>query len=76
MCVGDKFCCLILQTTLEAIQEDVLVALENKNPSVKAETASFLARCFTKCVPVSLNKKLLKAFCAALLKSLSESGKQ
>lgn len=63
---------IYVSTTLEAIQEDVLAALENKNPSVKAETASFLARCFTKCTPVILNKKLLKAFCAGLLKTLSE----
>lgn len=64
---------IYVSTTLEAIQEDVLAALENKNPSVKAETASFLARCFTKCTPVILNKKLLKAFCTVLLKTLSES---
>lgn len=64
---------IYVSTTLEAIQEDVLAALDNKNPSVKAETASFLARCFTKCTPVILNKKLLKAFCAVLLKTLSES---
>jgi len=43
-----KFCyCVIkliffLQTTLENIQEDVLAALENKNPQVKAETVFFL----------------------------------
>lgn len=64
----------LLQTTIEAIQEDVLTALENKNPQVKAETASFLARCFTKCTPVMLNKKLLKAYTTALLKTLNEPG--
>ncbi|XP_069680440.1 protein mini spindles isoform X4 [Periplaneta americana] len=61
-----------LSTTIEAIQEDVLAALENKNPQVKAETASFLARCFTKCTPMMLNKKLLKAYTTALLKTLNE----
>lgn len=64
----------LLQTTVEAIQEDILAALENKNPQVKAETASFIARCFTKCTPVMLNKKLLKAYTTALLKTLNESG--
>jgi len=65
-----------LQTTLENIQEDVLAALENKNPQVKAETASFLARCFTKCTPMMLNKKLLKAYTTVLLKTLNEPGIQ
>ncbi|XP_021935865.1 protein mini spindles isoform X2 [Zootermopsis nevadensis] len=64
---------VFMSTTIEAIQEDVLIALENKNPQVKAETASFLARCFTKCTPAMLNKKLLKAYTTALLKTLNES---
>ena len=63
-----------LQTTIENIQEDVLTALDNKNPSVKAETAAFLARCFTKCTAVMLNKKLLKAYSTALIKALNEPG--
>lgn len=52
--------------------EDVLAAFENKNPSVKAETAAFLARCFAKTPPTSLNKKLLKAYTGSLLKTLNE----
>ncbi|EDS30243.1 microtubule associated protein xmap215 [Culex quinquefasciatus] len=60
-------------TTLESIQEDILEALANKNPSVKMETASFLARAFSKTVPTILNKKLLKAFVTALIKTLNES---
>ncbi|KAL0278569.1 UNVERIFIED_CONTAM: hypothetical protein PYX00_000354 [Menopon gallinae] len=60
-------------TTLEAIQEDLLASLDNKNPAVKAETASFLARCFAKCTPAILNKKILKTFTTALLKTLNES---
>ncbi|XP_055592597.1 protein mini spindles isoform X3 [Uranotaenia lowii] len=60
-------------TNLEAIQEDILEALANKNPSVKTETASFLARAFTKTLPTILNKKLLKALVTALLKTLNES---
>uniref|UniRef100_A0A1B6CWX2 TOG domain-containing protein n=1 Tax=Clastoptera arizonana TaxID=38151 RepID=A0A1B6CWX2_9HEMI len=69
----DALDALYISITLDTIQEDILAALENKNPSVKAETASFLARCFTRCTPVTLNKKLLKAFCAVLIKTLSES---
>ncbi|KAK3923770.1 Protein mini spindles [Frankliniella fusca] len=61
-----------LSTNIENIQEDVLAALENKNPSVKAETAAFLARCFTKCTAIMLNKKLLKSYSAALIKALNE----
>ncbi|XP_039442789.1 protein mini spindles-like isoform X3 [Culex pipiens pallens] len=60
-------------TTLESIQEDILEALANKNPNVKMETASFLARAFSKTVPTILNKKLLKAFVTALIKTLNES---
>lgn len=60
-------------TNLEAIQEDILEALNNKNPSVKAETASFLARAFTKTLPTVLNKKLLKTYITALLKTINES---
>ncbi|CAO1409163.1 unnamed protein product [Diamesa serratosioi] len=60
-------------TNLEAIQEDIIVALANKNPAVKSETASFLARCFTKTIPTILTKKLLKAYVSALLKTLNES---
>lgn len=60
-------------TNLEAIQDDVFAALANKNPSVKSETALFLSRSFTKTVPTILNKKLLKAYVTALLKTINES---
>lgn len=80
--------------TLENIQEDLLEALNNKNPSIKAETCLFLgnvhsccndpvqnntflklisARAFTKTLPAVFNKKLLKTFVAALIKTLNES---
>jgi cytoskeleton-associated protein 5 len=59
-------------TNLEALQEDIFGALANKNPSVKMETAMFLARAFTKTLPTILNKKLLKAYVTALLKTLNE----
>lgn len=60
-------------TTLEAMQEDLLEALANKNPSVKSETCQFLARSFARTQPAVFNKKLLKALTAALLKTLNES---
>lgn len=66
---------IFLQTSIEAIQEIVCAALNNKNPSVKAETASFLARAFCYCTSVSFTKKLLKAYTAELCKTLNESGK-
>jgi len=58
----------VLQSTLEAISEACIAGLDHKTPSVKAETAAFLARCFAKCTPVTLPKKLLKLFVTALLK--------
>ncbi|KAJ8683238.1 hypothetical protein QAD02_019030 [Eretmocerus hayati] len=57
---------------IEQILEESIAGLENKNPSVKAETASFLARCFSRTPPPSLNKKLLKAYTGSLLKTLNE----
>ena len=54
--------------------EDIVAALDNKNPSVKAETASFLARCFARTPPDHFTKKLLKAYTTPLLKTLNESG--
>ncbi|XP_046394021.1 protein mini spindles [Ischnura elegans] len=59
-------------TSLENMQEDVIAALDNKNPSVKAETAAFLARLFTRCTPVVLTKKTVKVFITPLLKTLNE----
>ncbi|XP_048511351.1 protein mini spindles isoform X1 [Athalia rosae] len=63
---------IYLSTNIEAILEDVSIALENKNPSVKAETAAFVARCFARTPPTSLNKKLLKAYTGILIKTLNE----
>lgn len=60
-------------STLDAIQEDILEALSNKNPSIKAETASFLARAFARTQPAAMNKKLIKSYSTALLKTLNES---
>ena len=60
-------------TSLEAIQEEVLAALGNKNPNVKAETAALLARCFCYCTPGILTKKVLKAYVTELARLLSDS---
>jgi len=58
--------------SIDLILEDTLVALENKNPAVKAETAAYLARCFARTPPANLNKKLLKSYTGVLLKTLNE----
>lgn len=63
---------VFLTTSLESIQETVSGALANKNPSVKAETAGFLARALCYCTPTILTKKLLKVVVADLLKGVSE----
>lgn len=55
-------------TSLEPIAEDLTGALENKNPSIRSETALFLARCFAKTNPATINKKLLKTLVTSLLK--------
>ncbi|KAK4871577.1 hypothetical protein RN001_015701 [Aquatica leii] len=57
--------------TIESVLEYVL-ALNNKNLSVEAETALLLARAYTKTPPISLNKKLLKAYSATLIKNINE----
>ncbi|XP_064635641.1 cytoskeleton-associated protein 5-like isoform X2 [Lineus longissimus] len=60
-------------TNLEALSEDILANLDNKNPNMKTEAASFLARCFTKATPATLPKKLLKLFIAPLLKTINDT---
>ncbi|XP_053980065.1 protein mini spindles [Hylaeus volcanicus] len=63
---------IFLSVTIDTILEDTLAALDNKNPAVKAETAAYLSRCFSRTPPQSLNKKLLKAYTGVLLKTLNE----
>lgn len=60
--------------TLESIHEDILKALNNKNPSIRAESVSFLTRCFQKCTPTDLNRKMLNIYTTILIKTLNESG--
>ncbi|XP_026480505.1 protein mini spindles [Ctenocephalides felis] len=60
-------------TTPEALAEDVCAALNNKNPSIRMETCSFLARAFTRTQPAHLsNKKLLKQYASALVKCMND----
>ncbi|CAG0897270.1 unnamed protein product, partial [Cyprideis torosa] len=58
--------------SLDQMQEDLLQALENKNPSIKAETASFLARIFATRSPTTYNKKVIKAYATALVSTANE----
>ncbi|CAG5054310.1 unnamed protein product [Parnassius apollo] len=60
-------------TNLEAIMEDMLAAFDNKNPSIKAESALFLARALCHTQPAAFNKKLIKAYVASLLKLLESA---
>ncbi|XP_033166311.1 protein mini spindles isoform X4 [Drosophila mauritiana] len=59
-------------TSLEAQQESIVESLANKNPSVKSETALFMARALTRTQPTALNKKLLKLLTTSLVKTLNE----
>ncbi|XP_023239725.1 cytoskeleton-associated protein 5-like [Centruroides sculpturatus] len=59
--------------SLEFILDDTVNALDNKNPQIRAETAAFLARCYCKCTPMILSKKLLKPFCVSLIKTLNDT---
>ncbi|CAK1542570.1 unnamed protein product [Leptosia nina] len=60
-------------TNLEAIMEDMLAAFDNKNPSIKAESATFLARALCHTQPAAFNKKLIKAYVGSLLKLLESA---
>lgn len=60
-------------SSLESMLEDIQAALDNKNPQIKSETCAFLTRCFCSCSASQLNKKLLKAFTASLLKTLNDT---
>lgn len=64
---------IYLSTTLESIQVELLEGLKNKNPSIKAETASFLTRAFAQTNSADRNKKVVKALSTALVKTLNES---
>ncbi|XP_014276098.1 protein mini spindles [Halyomorpha halys] len=61
-----------LTTSLEAIHEDIVNNLNNKNPCVKSEISGFLGRCFSKSTPNILTKKLLKILCKSLTNGLRD----
>nr|XP_024218942.1 protein mini spindles [Halyomorpha halys] len=61
-----------LTTSLEAIQEEIVTNLDNKNPSVKSEISGFLSRCFSKSTSSILTKKLLKTLCKGLTNGLRD----
>lgn len=62
-----------LTISLEPVTDDILAALENKNPNIKAETASFLARVFSRQTIATLPKKQLKTLCTSLLKTVNDT---
>ena len=48
--------------------EDLLQALDNKNPSIKEETCKFLTRTFCGSTPAALPKGILKQLVPVLIK--------
>ncbi|CAL8111536.1 unnamed protein product [Orchesella dallaii] len=61
-------------TNLDPIQEDVIAALQNKNPAVKTETCLFLSRAFAKTSYKTMtDKKLMKGYFTTLVANINES---
>jgi cytoskeleton-associated protein 5 len=60
-------------TTLPNMQEDVIEALANKNPSVKAEVLLFLSRCYCQCVPAMIPKPYLKVMAPIVVQRLDDT---
>ncbi|XP_038047612.1 cytoskeleton-associated protein 5-like [Patiria miniata] len=60
-------------TSLQNILDDLTAALENKNPSIRAETAFFLSRAFRICTVSMLPKAVLKPLCILLVKKLADT---
>ncbi|XP_062513637.1 cytoskeleton-associated protein 5-like isoform X2 [Corticium candelabrum] len=63
-------------TSLAALLEDVLPFLENKNPSVKAETLGYMARSFLYCTPAHLPKATLKQICPPVITRMDDTSPQ
>ena len=67
----------IYQTsTLLNLHEEILEALENKNPNVKSETCLFTARSLCYCSPTTLTKQIYKVLVPSLLKRLDDTTPQ
>ncbi|XP_015786397.1 cytoskeleton-associated protein 5-A [Tetranychus urticae] len=63
---------IMISSTMEAILEDVISALDSKNPQIRTETASFISRFCANTNPASWgNKKMLVPLVEALLKGLN-----
>lgn len=53
---------------MDSISEDLISSMDSKSPSVKIETALFMARCFAHCTLATLPKKVLKPLVVPLVK--------
>ena len=53
---------------MASMLEEILAALDNKNPAVKEETCKFLIRTFQICTPAVLKKDILKQLIPAVIK--------
>src|SRR5690349_2706275 len=60
-------------TSLEAIAETCTLLLGHKTPCVRQQVALFLARCFAMSTPLTLPKKVLKAYLPGLVRNISEA---
>ncbi|RWS28250.1 cytoskeleton-associated protein 5-like protein [Leptotrombidium deliense] len=64
---------IMMSTNIETILEDVVTALDNKNPQIKSETAQFITRYTASSNPTFIsNKKVLKALITSLIKTLND----
>lgn len=69
-CMDAMYPCL----TLENIQEDLLEALNNKNPSIKAETCLFLGKTLTNSVVLCVTLIFsLNYFSSCIYKNIANS---
>ena len=60
-------------TTMLHLHEDILEAMESKNPNVKAEACLFAARCLCYCSPTTLTKPIIKVMVPSLKKRLDDT---
>ena len=63
-------------TTMLHLHEDILEALENKNPNVKSEACLFTARSLCYCSPTTLSKPIVKVIVPSLKKRLDDTTPQ
>ncbi|CAI4224154.1 unnamed protein product [Auanema sp. JU1783] len=58
---------------LDSMQDDIMAAMENKNPNIKIQTDLFLYRVFKTFNATTMPKKTLKAFSTLLIKHTGDS---